>query len=233
VLEGFVRDRIGPAVAELGWQALPGESELTRQLRGDLIRALGTLGNDPPIQAQATALFGQTSTFPDANVEAAVIPIVAHTGDAARYQDFFNRFRTATTPQIEQRFLYALAGFRPPELVERTLAGTLDGTFRTQDAPMLLRTLLMGVHSRDLAWDFVRANWEKMTQAYPPTGLRRMCEGFLGLTTPERERELHAFVAERKVDLGGKTLAQYLEQLRVSVALREREVAGLRRWIST
>ncbi len=162
----------------------------------------------------------------DANIEAAIIPILAHVGDAARYHDFLNRFRTATTPQFEQRFLYALAAFRQPPLIERTLAGTLDGTFRTQDAPLVLRTMLMGVHSRDLAWGFVQANWDRMSKAYPTTGLRRLCEGVLGLSTPEQEAEVRRFFDERKIDLGGKTLAQYLEQLRILVALHDRDAGN-------
>jgi puromycin-sensitive aminopeptidase len=226
-LEALVRDRLAPAVAELGWQARPAESELTRQLRGDLLRALGTLGNDATTQGQAVSLFTLGHVPSDANIEAAIIPILAHTGDSARYDDFLNRFRTATTPQMEQRFLYALAVFRKPPLIERTLAGTLDGTFRTQDAPLVLRTMLMGVHSRDLAWGYVQANWDTMSKTYPTTGLRRLCEGVLGLSTPEREAEVRRFFDERKIDLGGKTLAQYLEQLRILVALREREAAKM------
>jgi puromycin-sensitive aminopeptidase len=227
-LEAFVRDRLAPAVAELGWQSRPAESELTRQLRGDLLRALGILGNDPKVQREAESLFSQGRLPADANIEAAIIPIVAYVGDTARYEDFFDRFRTAASPQIEQRFLYALAAFRQTPLIERTLAGTLDGTFRTQDAPLLLRSMLMGVHSRDAAWAFVQTNWDKMSKAYPPNGLRRLCEGVLGLSTPEQEREVRRFFDERKIELGGKTLAQYLEQLRILVSLRDREAAGLR-----
>ena len=66
-----------------------------------------------------------------------------------------------------------------------------------------------------------------MDQRWPKHGLRRMAEGVTGLATPELERDVHAFVAARKIDLGGKTLAQYLEQLRVVVRLREREGAAL------
>src|SRR5437016_11444180 len=62
-----------------------------------------------------------------------------------------------------------------------------------------------------------------MDRLYPKHGLRRMCEGVIGLATPELERDVHAFFAARKIDFGGKTLEQYLEQLRVAVALRERE----------
>src|SRR5262249_31906750 len=137
--------------------------------------------------------------------------------------EFFRRFRSAATPQEEQRFLYALTAFRPADLLEQTLARTLNGEIRTQDAPMVLRALLLSVYGRERAWGFFKANWERMNQAFAPIGVRRMCEGLTGLATPELERGVRAFCAERKVDLGGKTLPQYLEQLRILVAFRERE----------
>jgi puromycin-sensitive aminopeptidase len=59
-----------------------------------------------------------------------------------------------------------------------------------------------------------------------------MCEGVIGLATPELERDVHAFFAERKIDLGGKTLEQYLEQLRIAVALRDREGEALSAYLA-
>ncbi|TAJ32232.1 MAG: hypothetical protein EPO64_01450 [Nitrospirae bacterium] len=53
----------------------------------------------------------------------------------------------------------------------------------------------------------------------------------IGLATPELERDVHRFIAERKIDLGGKTLDQYLEQLRIAVTFREREGAMLSRYL--
>lgn len=38
---------------------------------------------------------------------------------------------------------------------------------------------------------------------------------------------MHRFFRERMIDLGGKTLRQYLEQLRIAVALHQREGANL------
>ncbi len=43
-LESLVRDRLSAAVAALGWEARPEEEELTRQLRGDLLRLLRHAG---------------------------------------------------------------------------------------------------------------------------------------------------------------------------------------------
>ena len=102
---------------------------------------------------------------------------------------------------------------------------------RTQDAPLLLRSLLLGVHSRAQAWSFVQANWERMSREFPANGVRRMCEGAIGLATPEWEQSVRAFFEGRKINLGGKTLEQYLEQLHVAVLLRQREGEALRAYL--
>jgi puromycin-sensitive aminopeptidase len=225
-LEAFTRTLLAPAVADLGWAPRAGDDELTRQLRGDLLRALGTLGNDHAVQVTAADRYAGYLGDADAvdpNVLPALIGILAHVGDAARYEDFLRRFRTATTPQEEQRYLYALTGFQQPGLLQQTLDRTINGEIRTQDAPFVARSLLMSVYGRELAWDFVKRQWDVMDRLYPKHGLRRMCEGVTGLATPALEGDVHAFFRERKIDLGGKTLEQYLEQLRVTVTLRERE----------
>ena len=230
-LEALVRDRAGAALAALGWTPREGDDELTRQLRGDLIRALGTLGNDKDAQARAAELYAAHTrgTAVDPNVLPALIAVLAHTGDAARYEAFLERFRKAATPQEEQRYLYALTAFPQPALVEQTLARTINGEIRTQDAPFVVRSMLMLVHSREAAWTFVKKQWDTMDRLYPKHGLRRMAEGVIGLATPELEKDVHRFFQERKAELGGKTLEQYLEQLRVAVALRAREGAALSR----
>jgi puromycin-sensitive aminopeptidase len=229
-LQRLVRDRLGPAVRDLMWQPRPGEDELIGQLRGDLLRANGTLGDDASVQGEAVLVFAGGQA--DASVASAAIAILAHTGDANRYEEFLSRFRSARTPQEEQRYLMALAGFRPIALVERTLAISLDGTVRTQDAPFLLRALLQGVHSRDRAWTFVQKHWDEMAERFPGPGIRRLCEGVLGLASEQWEKEVRAFFHDRQIKLGGKTLEQYLEQLHIAVELRRREGEALHDYVS-
>jgi puromycin-sensitive aminopeptidase len=111
--------------------------------------------------------------------------------------------------------------------VEQTLGRAINGEIRTQDAPFVVRSMLMLVHAREQAWAFVTKQWDTMDRLYPKHGMRRMAEGVIGLATPEWEADVHRFFQERKIEFGGKTLEQYLEQLRVNVALREREAAAL------
>ncbi|MGQ0666403.1 MAG: M1 family metallopeptidase, partial [Nitrospiraceae bacterium] len=128
LLEACVRDRVAPAVAELGWEPQAGEDELMRQLRGELLGALGRLGNDPDIQEQALARYRQYRSDPatlEPNVVPALITILAHIGNETHYGEFSERYRTAATPQEERRYLFSLAAFQSPALLARTLACTI------------------------------------------------------------------------------------------------------------
>ena len=62
--------------------------------------------------------------------------------------------------------------------------------------------------------------------------LRLAFEGVLGLRAPEWEREVHAFFRRSAINLGGKTLGQYPEQLRIALRLREREGAVLSAYLA-
>jgi puromycin-sensitive aminopeptidase len=91
---------------------------------------------------------------------------------------------------------------------------------------------LVGVDSRETAWAFVKSHWEEMEQLYPSqTGMRRLCEGITGLATPEMEVDVRQFFASHPPSFSRKTLDQYLEQLRIAVAFRERELATFQKYL--
>ncbi len=235
-LEALVQERLRPALADLGWLGRPGEDDLRRDLRGDLIGSLGTLGNDPEVQTKALTLYTASlsnTQAVDPNLLPALIDIAAFTGDETRYHAFFSRFKQARTPQEERRYLYSLAGFRPPDLVARTLASTLNGDIRTQDGTSVIAGLLSTTHGREAAWEFMKTNWKTLEERFPANGLRRLFGHLSGLSTPELEQDVRRFVTRNRIDLGGKALAQDLEQLRIAVVFRQREAANLHAHLST
>jgi len=228
-----VRDVAGPAFKRLGWEPRPGEDELTRQLRGNLAGALGTLGDDAAVQSQARELYDEWEKNPaksDRDIAPALVNILAYSGDAARYDAFLAKFKSPHTPQEEQRYLFALANFRDLSLLRRTMAMTLDGQVRTQNAPYLMHSLLLNTQCRYEAWDFIRKNWDEMTKKYPDSALPRMCEGVISLL--DREPEVKAFFETHRVRLGTKIIDQHLERLSVAVAFRRREGANLGRLLA-
>jgi puromycin-sensitive aminopeptidase len=220
-----LRALLRPALERLGWTAPEGEPELVRQLRGDLIGALGTVGEDKACQERAREWYARYEKEADAverNLVPALVSIVAHTGKAADYENFYAKFKSAKTPQEETRYLFALGSFRLPELIERTLKMTVSNEVRTQNSPYLMRAMLLNKDARDSAWAFMKAHWDEMTRQYPDNSIPRMCDGIVGLVTPALEADVKNFFASHPVKQGAKQMEQHLERLRVAVACQER-----------
>jgi puromycin-sensitive aminopeptidase len=227
-----LRELLTPAVARLGWAARKGESELESQLRGDLIGALGTVAEDKACQERGRELFAQYQKAPDSvdrNLVPALVAIVAHTGSVTDYDKFYNKFKSAQTPQDETRYLFALANFRSAELIDRALELTISGEVRTQNAPYLMRGILLNKQARENAWVFLKSHWDEMLRLYPDNAIPRMCEGIIGLVKPELEADAREFFARHPVKQGAKQMEQHLERLRVAVECQARWRQLLRR----
>jgi puromycin-sensitive aminopeptidase len=233
-LQAFLRRLLTPIVQKLGWSPQAGEHELIGQVRGELIGALGVLGDDPEIQAEARSCYEQYKkdrNAIDRNVVPALVSILAHIGGAAEYQEFTANFKAAKTPQEETRYLFALAAFRPADLFERTLQLTLNGEVRTQNAPYLMRSILLNTDGRERAWAFLKEHWEEMGRQYPDNSIVRRCEGLISLVAPQLEADVVEFISTHPVKQGAKTMEQHLEKLRVAVAAKQREAANIETYL--
>lgn len=227
----FVRNLIGPALNNVGWEPKPDEDSLTGQLRGMLIGALGTLGDDHETKEKAADLYykyrsDRTSVSPD--VAPALVSILAFSGDEARYNEFVREFKDAKTPQEEDRYMYALASFREPSLLHKTLEKTLNGEVRTQNAPFLVRMLMMNTAGRDVSWNFFKDNWETILKIFPNNSITRMCEGVTGLVSEPLAKDARDFFQKHPLKQGGKSIDQSLEKLQVAVAMQKREAETLK-----
>jgi puromycin-sensitive aminopeptidase len=229
-LQERIRLLLGPALERLGPEPVNGESDRDRELRGALLGAFGVLGADAGAQALARDLYAATRTDPgsvDPSRAAAAVGIIAATGDAADFDEFAGRSRSATTPQEELRFLSALAEFDDAGLMDRVLAMSLTDEVRTQNAPYLLRRCLSNRDQGTRAWRFVVEHWAPINDRFPSNSIVRLLEGIRSLSQPEVADEVFAFFETHDVPQGDKTLAQHLERLEVNVALRQRETSRL------
>ncbi len=225
-LAAAVRDVAGPHLARLGWSAADGEDERTGQLRGTLVRLLGTTGEDAEVIAEARAvhdraLAGESGLDPA--VVSAAVDIVAATGTAADLDVFIERMESAPTPQERQRYQYALGDFPGADEIDRVLDLVLSDAIRSQNAAFVLRRVLLNRDHGDRAWSYLTRHWDAVTDKLPSMSMARMAEGVRGLSTPALAHEVESFFAEHPLPQAAKTLAQHLEALRVNVGVRERE----------
>jgi puromycin-sensitive aminopeptidase len=250
LLEGAARDAfetrvralLAPAITRLGDTPIDGETDRDRALRGVLFEALGVLGSDPASQERARVILGLTdggeppadididsdiadadADAGDAAMRAAAVSIVAASGTLAEFDIFVERMHRATTPQDELRYLAALADFPDADAMRRLLAMSITDAVRTQNAPMVLRRAMTNRDNGELAWFFVAAEWDTINARFPSNSIARLLEGVRSLSRPSTAQEVLAFFEAHEVPQGDKILAQHLERLEVSVALRQRE----------
>lgn len=221
-----VRDLAQPGLDRLGWE--PGDTDSPRdlELRGLFIRLLANVGNDDLALENASDLhdsYLRDAGSVEPNMAAAVTGVVASKGDTAKYDLFLEKYRNPSTPQEERRYQSALSAFPGEAEMKRTLAMTLDGTVRTQDAPYLLAVCMRNKYQGHLAWDFVKENWDKINEAFPSNSIVRMLSGVTSLSQDEQAADVLAFFENHDVPQGQLTLQQTLEKLGVNVAFRERE----------
>ena len=229
-LQDIAHDVLAPPLANLGLGPRDDDDDRSRQLRGDLARALGTVANDPEIQDEAkrTVAVGQRNPeLVDAALMVAAVQIVASVGDEVDFDNYVQAWKSAKTPQEEIRYLYALGEFTLPDLARQVHQLILDGQVRSQNAPFLLALSLSNRHLGQLTWDFIVEHWGDLTDLFASSSIVRMLSGITALTTPEQAEATEAFFEANPISTGAKTLSQLLEKQRVQVALHQREAARL------
>ena len=229
-LETLVRDLVSPTVEKLGWDKKDGETVQDSELRGQLIGVLGTVGDSEEVQKKAAEYFARwkaDKSTVDPNLAASLVGILAYSGDQARYDEFFQMSKDATNPQDTLRFLHALAGFRDDDLLKSTIEKCLSDDVRSQDAPFLFAALLSNRYAAAQAWEYLKANFDRMVKSYPDSGVVRMVGSAHFLDTAELAPDVREFFARTKVKAGDMAIAQMLEQLDINVKLRKEQAPTL------
>jgi aminopeptidase N len=233
-LQEITHDALSPALAYLGLAPTEDDDDQRRQLRGDLVRALGTLANDGEIIDEARRTFAVGTRNPelvDAALMAAAVDIVAAHGDESDFDSIVAAWREATTPQDELRFLGALADFPDADQAATVHRMVSDGEVRSQNVPLLLRRALLNRQTGRDTWAFIAQEWDGVIASLSPGLVVRMLEGVTGLDLASDEKTVNDFFASHQVPAGERTLQQILEKQRVQVALREREADRLQRFL--
>ncbi|MFM8266690.1 MAG: M1 family metallopeptidase [Ilumatobacteraceae bacterium] len=215
---------LGPALADLGWEPVAGETDLRAKLRGLLVTGLAVLGGDLDAVARCREIL-EHGTDPEL-VAASTRALAAH-GTDDDYDQFLHRFRTAETPQEQLRFMYALAEFPDEAQIRRTIELAFSGEVKTQNAPFLLNRCITNRRHGVLAWREVQRRWTEATTAFPDNSIVRMVDPVKVLTDRAVVTEVQGFFSEHPIPQAATTLAQVLERQRVNADLRDREADAL------
>ena len=218
--QGRVAALVRPVLDDLGWAAVTGENDLRAKLRGVLLGMLAVLGNDATAQAECRRILAEGG---DPELVATATSAVAAVGTDADYDRFLASFRSATTPQEQLRFLYALAEFPEQAQIDRTIEFAFSGEVKSMNAPFLLHRCIANRWNGERAWQQVRQRWDEANEKFPNNTIVRMIDPVKLLTRPEVAADVQAFFGEHPIPQAAKTLDQVLERQRVNAAMFGRE----------
>ena len=229
----YVQNTLRPALDRFGFEKKPGEADDVSLIRPTLVEWLGRDGRDPDVVGRATKLaqaYMANPTEVDPTLAGISLRVAALNGDRALWNDYRERFESATTPVERQRYLLALSEFRDPELVEENLRYALEGPLRAQEVMQLTRGMNDTERGRERVYRWLTENYDAILARIPPprTGsLPRMAGG----CEAERVEAARLFFSEPDRMLPGteESLARLADQVKDCVELRQREggpVAG-------
>lgn len=228
-LASFARSVLRPVLDRVGLAPRPADGPLVAGLRGQLVDALGTIGDDDAVVEWSLdrleeSLHGEWHV--QADLIRPVLSCAARDGDEDRYELYLDRYRKAGTPQEEIRYLFTLPRFGNESLVERTLR-LADTEVRTQNAPFVLALCIASRHGGIRAWEYVASRWQQLIDKLPTSGLGHVLSGLESQADPALAAAVRDFLATHDAPSNERRATLSLQRLEVNAVLAQREGPAL------
>ncbi|HEV2424351.1 MAG TPA: M1 family metallopeptidase [Terriglobia bacterium] len=215
----------GARARELGWESKAGESDDNRLLRPSLENVMANDADDPEAIAEADKLALAWLSDHKA-VQPDMINVVLST--AARHGDrsLFDQMRAAARQEKDENIrgtlLACLGEFPDPDITRSALPILLTNEFDSRESLNILFGATISPKTRDLAYDFVKQNWDAIIAKFP-TDTGSFLPFVAGSYCDEQHRrDARDFFDGRstKYTGGPRNLAQMLEEINLCIAYK-------------
>ena len=234
----YLLDVYGGRARDLGWKVKPGESEDARFLRRSVVSVVANQAEDPALIAQAKQLAlawldDHEAVAPD--MVGLVLSTAARHGD----RELFDRMRDAAKKETNENFradlLFSLGSFPDPEIIKTALPIVLSDEFDHRESLSILFGPTQRRETRDLAYDFMKQNWDPLiaklptdTGAYLPYVAGGYCDA-------GHRQDAESFFSGRSTKFTGgpRILTQVLEGIDLCVAYKNAQEASVEEFLKT
>jgi aminopeptidase N len=230
----WLRGLFGPMLNEIAWEPKPGESDEQRMLRARLFTVLGVVARDPEVMEQARKIADSAITNPDSidhELARAALGIAALTGDDKFYDSVMTAVRTAKTPEEYYNFLYVLAQFDDPKLLEKTLNFSVSPEVRSQDALRVITGAMHNPAGQKLAWDFVLTHWNAVQKAGGPFASAEIVSATSSFCDAGMRDQVKEFYAAHKIEAAERAYRQSIELIDNCIDLKAQQEPQLASWL--
>jgi aminopeptidase N len=233
-LQAYARARLRPLLDRLGWDGSGSGDDDDTLLRSSLIWALGEFG-DPDVLTEAKRRFDGFRQNPSSlpgTLRDAVTQLVGLGANRESYDMLLAMARNSTVTNERLRYYYAAASARDPELAGTTLALTLTDEMPNTIIGNIINTVASTGEQPDLAWDFVKSNFDALSTKLGPQFRDLFVAGFMtNFSDDEHAAELAHFAPAQATSGGRVTTARALETIAISADLKARALPAVDAWI--
>jgi aminopeptidase N len=210
-----------PVFERLGWDTYLNESHLDVLLRSVVIQEIGLYGETMVLrkaQEQFTRFVKNPKDIhPD--LRSTVLNLAACEGDLTTYEVLRKLEKEVELQEEKIRALLALTYFTQQELLWTTLELALSAEVRSQDTVKIVSSVSENPNGRELAWEFVKINWEEFNRRYGGSGsgflLMMLIEAVTNhLIGYEKAQEVFEFFQTHPVPVADRTIKQSIERIR-------------------
>ena len=220
----FLRTLFTPLFQEIGFTSAGTDNDERRALRATLISTLGLTGADPAVAASARTALDRSlagGTALDPTLARSIIGVAARNGDAPLFDALLAASERSSSGDEKYRYLYSLAQFRNPALIDRALAYSLTTKLRSQDTASYFARFFGDEVTRPRAWAFMKEHWTelepKVTIFGGDTTVVASLSSFCDATTRD---DIASFFAQHPLPSAARTLTQTVERINNCIALR-------------
>jgi aminopeptidase N len=230
----WLRQLFTPAFAELGWEPKPGETDEQKTLRQRLLNTLGYDARDPQVLAEARKIADKFINDPrsvDRQLAGGAFGLAALNGDAAFYDRIMAELKNAKAPEEYYGYLFTLAEFSDPKLLQRTLDFAVSPDVRSQDALRLISNVMHNPAGEKLAWDFIQSHWDAVAKAGGPFASGEVVGATSAFCDTGMRDQVTDFFAAHKIAAAERTFRQSIERINNCVDLKSRQEPQLSSWL--
>ena len=229
--QAFARGVFQPLGDRIGWDPRPREGHLDVLLRGTVLAQLGSYRDEDTLREAGSrfAAYVEDPTGVRPDIRGVVFSLAAKRGDRSTYDTVWDLQRRATLQEEKVRLLVALSHFEQTELLEETLRRSLSEEVRVHDTVRVVVSVAANRRGRDLAWEFLKDNWDEFDRRYGQGGfgLMRLVSITSAFASVDRREEVERFFKDHPAPAADRSIRQSLERIRLNVAWLERNRSEL------
>ncbi|MCX6757979.1 MAG: M1 family metallopeptidase [Candidatus Nomurabacteria bacterium] len=229
----YAREILKEIVLEVGFESIESEGHNESLLRPLVLGASSYFGDTDTISKMKIIFENRKNKIINPDIRSIIYGTIVREGGEKEYNEILEMFNTETMHEEKNRLLGALGATRNKKLLQKTLDFIMTDKVRLQDRNSAFASVLVNTHGREIGWEFLKRNWDKIGKAYGDGNhlLARLVSVLNRNTTKEALNDIKKFFKTHSAPSAERTILQTLEHIDSNIKWLKRDEKNIENWL--